>query len=138
MSHSRRHFPYHIEPMRFVKGENQRTVSVKRCPSLVAIIGITLRHGSCSSQVDLTLDLLASPASSVNCTRAILPAGSCLSDQGGDPVVAEVSSKLAVGEGIGQITGRRQLQANKQERTYATYPSTPIDALIRPSLLLGS
>lgn len=62
----------------------------------------SLRHTS--AKVDLALDLLASPAGGLNGPRAVLAGGTGLADESGDPVVAEVMSQLAVGEGIGKIT----------------------------------
>lgn len=63
-----------------------------------------LRHGSGSGHRDLTLDLLTSPPGGVNGTRAELSVCPSLTDKTGDPVVTEVGSELAVGEGISQIT----------------------------------
>lgn len=111
MFHSRRHFPYHIDPLGLVKGGEPTDGLKKRYTSLVeAVVGMILRHGSSRGQVNLALDLFSSPSSSVNCTRAILPAGPCLPHQSGDPVIAEVRSKVAIREGIRQVTEVCQLQ----------------------------
>lgn len=61
-----------------------------------------LRHTS--AHVDLALDLLTGPASSLNCALAVLSSSASLSHERGDPVVAEVGSEFAVGEGISKIT----------------------------------
>ena len=60
--------------------------------------------GHASAHVDLALDLLTSPASSLDGSRAVLASCAGLTNEGGDPVVAEVSGKLTVGESIGKIT----------------------------------
>lgn len=63
---------------------------------------MALRHTS--THVDLALDLLTGPAGSLNCAFAVLSGCASLSHKRGDPVVAEVGSELAVGEGISKIT----------------------------------
>lgn len=57
-----------------------------------------------STHVDLALDLLAGPAGSLNCALTVLSGCASLSHERGDPVVAEVGSELAVGEGVSKIT----------------------------------
>ena len=60
--------------------------------------------GHASAHVDLALDLLAGPASGLDGARAILPGRAGFTDQSSDPVVAEIGGKLAVGEGISEVT----------------------------------
>lgn len=64
---------------------------------------LALDLGHASAHIDLALDLLTGPASSLDGPRAVLASCASLANEGGDPVVAEVSGKLAVGESIGKI-----------------------------------
>ena len=57
-----------------------------------------------SGHVDLALDLLPGPASSLNSPLAVLPSCPGLADQGSDPLAAEEGCKLAVGECISKVT----------------------------------
>lgn len=56
------------------------------------------------AHVDLALDLLAGPASGLDGPVAVLAGGASFPNQGCDPVVAEVSGELTVGESIREIT----------------------------------
>lgn len=67
-------------------------------------MGFISRHGGSSRQVDLTLDLLPRPTSSVDSPRPICRGVPDLAHKGRDPVIAEVSSELAIREGIRHIT----------------------------------
>lgn len=65
----------------------------------------TLRHGSCSRQVDLALDLLSSPTGGIDGARTVLPVRPRFPNQRSNPVLPEVSSKLAIGESLSKVTG---------------------------------
>lgn len=70
--------------------------------------GVTLLlcHGSGSGQIDLALDLLASPTSSVNSARAEVAVLAGVANKGSNPIVTEESCKLAVGESLSQVTAK--------------------------------
>ena len=67
-----------------------------------ASAGPTSRHCSLGA-ANLTLDLLASPASSLDGPRLKVAVGLGLFDHGADPVLTEDIGQLAVGVGIGKI-----------------------------------
>lgn len=99
-------------------------------------LGQRLCHRSGSRQADLALHLLPSPASGINRTRAEVTVGTGLPNQSSDPVVAEEGSELPIGESIGKITSiSQELIHFNHPWEKSAYPMTPIDDLIRPSLL---
>lgn len=56
------------------------------------------------STPDLTLDLLAGPAGSVNSSRLEFAVLACVLDHGGDPLSTVELREFAIREGIGEIT----------------------------------
>lgn len=82
---------------------------------------------------ELTLDLLASPAGSVDCPGLELAVGLGLLDESSQPVLAEDVNELPVGISIGEITDYK-LVWGKAMANKATYPMTPMDARMRASL----
>lgn len=67
--------------------------------------GDNLSHSG--AHVDLTLDLLAGPASGLDSALTVLAGGASLPNQGSDPVLTEVGSKLTIRESICEITVKK-------------------------------
>ena len=67
--------------------------------------GDNLSHSG--AHVDLTLDLLAGPASGLDSALTVLAGGASLPNQGSDPVLTEVGSKLTIRESIREITVKK-------------------------------
>lgn len=64
------------------------------------------RHSSSSCKINLALNLLTCPTSCVKSPCAIMRACPDFTNEGCDPIVAEVSSKVAIGERVRNITKR--------------------------------
>lgn len=94
--------------------------------------------GHAGAHVNLALDLLTGPAGSLDGALTVLASCPGLANQGGDPITTEVLGKLAVGEGISEITGRRLALYNILQGSFRTYPMTPMEERIKPSLRLPS
>lgn len=100
----------------FVEGEGQVLVvggaSCFVCVELLNVLSHIRGHSRRSSlghdglrTTQLTLDLLTSPASSLNSSRLEFSVGLGLLDHSGEPVLSESINQFAIGVGVGQVTG---------------------------------
>lgn len=95
-------------------------------------------HGSLAASSKLTLDLLTSPASSLDGARREVAVGLGLLDHGGDPVLTEGINKFTIGVGVCKITIQRLAICLQTRHAGITYPITPMHERRRPSLLVES